>query len=252
MNFLYNNKSLIRVLQVTLWLYVVVYICSIIQAFTRQGDPISFYPSDSEIFGKNLHYYLQLLLTLANAIVGLVFCILFIVWFYRAYDNIKKVNPEKTSLSTGWTIGCWFVPIMNLFRPLRIMLEIWHGTQTAGEEPDRPLTAERSIQVNAWWYCWTFGLAIGLLGTYLQIRGISSFNFEEFPDYEEWRQNSIQAFKKVQFILLVSSILQLISLYMLNQLLNRLSKFEAELRERLFIAFSRQPTSYEPPEDLPR
>lgn len=241
MNFLYNNKSLIRILQVALWLYAVVYICSIIQIFTRQGDPITFTPGDPEIFGKNLHYYLQLLLTLANAIVGLVFCILFIVWFYRAYDNVKKVNPEKTSLSTGWTIGCWFVPMMNLFRPLRIMHEIWHGTQTAGEEPDRPLTAERSAQVNAWWYCWTFGLAIGLLGTYLQIRGISSFNFEEFPDYEEWRQNSIQAFKKVQFILLVSSTLQLISLYMLNQLLNHLSKFEVEMRERLFAALSRQP-----------
>jgi Domain of unknown function (DUF4328) len=252
MNFLYNNKSLIRVLQVTLWLYVVVYICSIIQVFTRQGDPISFYPGDSEIFGKNLHYYLQLLLTLANAIVGLVFCILFIVWFYRAYDNIKKVNPEKTSLSTGWTIGCWFVPIMNLFRPHRIMLEIWDGTQTAAAEQGKFLPAERPIQVNVWWICWMAGLAIAIVGGYLQIRELNALNTAEYLGYEEWRQNSIQAFKKVQFLMLVSGILQLISLYMLSQLLNRLSKFEAELRERLFIAFSRQPTSYEPPAVLPR
>ncbi|MFN8715000.1 MAG: DUF4328 domain-containing protein [Bacteroidota bacterium] len=252
MNFLYNNKSLIRVLQVTVWLYIIIYICSAVQIFMRQGDPIKFHPDAIGLLGENSQYYIQLLITLVNAFVSLAFCILFIVWFYRAYENVSKADPAKATIATGWAIGCWFVPIMNLFRPLRIMLEIWHGTQTAGEEPDRPLTAERSIQVNAWWYCWTFGLAIGLLGTYLQIRGISSFNFEEFPDYEEWRQNSIQAFKKVQFILLVSSILQLISLYMLNQLLNRLSKFEAELRERLFIAFSRQPTSYEPPVDLPR
>lgn len=252
MNFLYNNKSLIRILQVTVWLYIIIYICSAVQIFMRQGDPIKFHPDAIGLLGENSQYYIQLLITLVNAFVSLAFCILFIVWFYRAYENVSKADPAKATIATGWAIGCWFVPIMNLFRPHRIMLEIWDGTQTAAAEQGKFLPAERPIQVNVWWICWMAGLAIAIVGGYLQIRELNALNTAEYLGYEEWRQNSIQAFKKVQFLMLVSGILQLISLYMLSQLLNRLSKFEAELRERLFIAFNRQPTSYEPPADLPR
>jgi Domain of unknown function (DUF4328) len=255
MNFLYNNKSLIRVLQVTVWLYIIVYICSALQIFIRQGDPIKFHADPIGQLGENNHYFIQLLITLVNAIVSLAFYILFIVWFFRAYENVNKADSQKTSLATGWAIGSWFVPVMNLFRPHRIMLEIWDGTQTALAVPGK--SAERPLYVNVWWICWMIGLALALVGGYLQMRELNSLNIERFNnpfdyDYEQWRQNAIQAFKKVQFILLLSAILQLISLYMLHQLLNRLSKFEGELRERLFMALSQQPASFMPSEDLPR
>ena len=43
--------------------------------------------------------------------------IAFISWMHRAYSNIQALPPAYPRYATGWTIGAWFVPILNFFRP---------------------------------------------------------------------------------------------------------------------------------------
>ena len=43
--------------------------------------------------------------------------IAFIMWLYRAYQNVDATDPGRRRYGHGWAIGSWFVPILNLWRP---------------------------------------------------------------------------------------------------------------------------------------
>jgi hypothetical protein len=45
----------------------------------------------------------------------------FLVWFHRAYTNLPALGIEPLPYATGWTIGAWLVPLLNLVRPKQIM-----------------------------------------------------------------------------------------------------------------------------------
>jgi len=73
---------------------------------------------------------------LRSLVIGIVFMIVkiltaifFIMWFRRAYYNLTQIPNSKVNYTEGWAAGAWFVPILNLFRPVEIMNEIWRETQ---------------------------------------------------------------------------------------------------------------------------
>jgi Domain of unknown function (DUF4328) len=66
---------------------------------------------------------IYIFLTLVNAII-------FIMWFHRAYKNLATCGrPSLASWGPGWAIGGWFVPFLNLVRPVQIAQEIGQGMQ---------------------------------------------------------------------------------------------------------------------------
>lgn len=78
--------------------------------------------------------------------------VLFVWWFYRAYQNLRSLRTTGHRFSTGWAVGAWFVPILNLFRPFQIAEEIWRGS-----DPDAPVDASvregnASEVVRVWWF----------------------------------------------------------------------------------------------------
>lgn len=50
----------------------------------------------------------------------------FIMWFRRAYYNLNLCT--KTTYTDGWAAGAWFVPFINLVRPMSIMKELYNST----------------------------------------------------------------------------------------------------------------------------
>jgi hypothetical protein len=70
----------------------------------------------------------------------------FTVWFHRAYSNLLRLGATTTRYTTGWAIGAWFVPVLNLWRPKQIANDIWRGSdphhprqQPSWGEPVSPL-----------------------------------------------------------------------------------------------------------------
>jgi len=81
-----------------------------------------------------------------------------LVWFHRAYRNLPHFGhtPEQP---TGWAVGAWITPILNLFRPYQIAREIWHASDP-GRSHD--MIAEGHPPLLAgWWTLWTLGNLIG-------------------------------------------------------------------------------------------
>jgi hypothetical protein len=80
--------------------------------------------------------------------------VLFLCWFHRVRVNAEVFNPFGHAKKRGWAIGSWFTPIVNLWFPRRITVDIW--------EASSPWGAPRSYGlVNTWWTFWVISLVAG-------------------------------------------------------------------------------------------
>ncbi|MFI6039107.1 DUF4328 domain-containing protein [Streptomyces sp. NPDC051315] len=83
--------------------------------------------------------------------------VLFLCWFYRVRVNAEVFQPFAHSKKRGWAIGAWFTPVVNLWFPRRITLDIWEASGPWGAPRPHGL-------VNAWWTLWIVSLVAGRVG----------------------------------------------------------------------------------------
>lgn len=77
--------------------------------------------------------------------------VVYLCWFHRVRVNAEVFNPFGHSRKRGWAIGAWFTPVVNLWMPRRITLDIWDASS--------PWSTPRShAPVNAWWTLWIISL----------------------------------------------------------------------------------------------
>ncbi|MCX4764539.1 DUF4328 domain-containing protein [Streptomyces sp. NBC_01275] len=93
--------------------------------------------------------------------IALVVCIVvYLFWFSRVRINAEVFRPDGHSKSRGWVIGSWFTPVVNLWYPRRIMLDIWDASSPGVPwGPPRPHGL-----VTTWWTLWLVSLAAGRAG----------------------------------------------------------------------------------------
>jgi len=107
----------------------------------------------------------------------IVSIVMFIRWFRRAYYNLG-IKTGSTEYNEGWAAGAWFVPIMNLFVPYRIMKELYEKTdQYLILEANEPY-AERlkTNKITAWWTLWI------IYGFFSNIVARYAWRAEELPE----------------------------------------------------------------------
>ncbi|MEH0421702.1 DUF4328 domain-containing protein [Streptomyces sp. B21-083] len=74
--------------------------------------------------------------------------VLFLVWLARSRRNAQELSPRASVPSPGWTIGVWFIPVVNLFVPRRLILDIGRASSSSwGQRRNTTL-------VNLWWVAW--------------------------------------------------------------------------------------------------
>lgn len=86
-------------------------------------------------------------------IAYIVSAVMFIQWFRRAYFNLHT-KVKHLEFTEGWAAGCWFVPILNLFRPYQIMKELYHNTHRLLKLEGAQYTSANLTFVNVWWGLW--------------------------------------------------------------------------------------------------
>jgi hypothetical protein len=139
---------------------VVLNVVSIISAYfayqTYSADIIT----QDDLDTTDLREGIVALFTLIAFVVAVV---MFIRWFRRAYANLPALGATNLRFQTWWTIGSWFIPIVNLFRPKQIANDIWRAS-----DPDRRPDQEPHWEgahvpsLFQWW--WGFYL----VGTWLE------------------------------------------------------------------------------------
>lgn len=89
------------------------------------------------------------------------------LWIYRAHDNLRAAGVTDLEFTPGSSIGWFFVPIMNLFKPFQAMKELWnrsHGTSDGYGELS-PST------VATWWTLWIARNIVTLLSVRTTVAG---------------------------------------------------------------------------------
>lgn len=82
----------------------------------------------------------------AYATIGIITIIVFAVWINRACKNAWLLDPPRIRTTPGWSVGYYFIPILNLWKPYVAMKEI----RSASYGNDHSL---RGI-LPVWWTFW--------------------------------------------------------------------------------------------------
>ncbi|MEV2255846.1 DUF4328 domain-containing protein [Streptomyces sp. NPDC050147] len=98
-------------------------------------------------------------------------CAVFLCWFHRVRVNAEVFEPYIHSKTRGWAVGGWFVPVVNLWFPRRIALDIWDASGERSVALDRTMTLGDSSArgthplINGWWTLWVANLFVGRWAT---------------------------------------------------------------------------------------
>ena len=102
------------------------------------------------------------LFAVLELIIYVATVVLFLMWLYRAYNNVSAFNPwHRLNYSPGWAVGSFFIPFVNLVVPYRAAKEVW---QKSGP-PDEALLSEPSPPAffPVWWLFWLLASFAGNL-----------------------------------------------------------------------------------------
>ena len=77
-------------------------------------------------------------------------------WIYRASENAHTLSDELT-ISPGWAVGWYFVPIATLFKPFQAMRETWQASLS----PHDPGSVEVPQSMQLWWGLWILASVLG-------------------------------------------------------------------------------------------
>ena len=97
-----------------------------------------------------------------NAGLFVLAAVAFIMWLWRARANAQLlVGPHGQRLTREWVIGAWICPVVNLWFPYRVVVDVWRASA-----PDRGRLGDGLV---AWWWLafvvsWLFTRYITLVG----------------------------------------------------------------------------------------
>lgn len=95
---------------------------------------------------------------LLRALLYVATVVLFLVWLYRAYTNLRPaLRAERVESSAGWAIGWWFIPFANLVKPFLVVREVWRESDpefdsTMAFAPRNDGSAP--LYMSFWWLFW--------------------------------------------------------------------------------------------------
>lgn len=99
---------------------------------------------------------------LVQVILGIVTGITFLRWIHRSNKNLRALSGEPMTFTPGWSVGWYFVPFANLFKPYQVMKEIWKVSHKRKD-------TTHAI-VGWWWALWLISNFLGRLAFKLVLR----------------------------------------------------------------------------------
>jgi amino acid permease len=122
--------------RLTIWsryLYIGITVIGIIaeiaQYFYLEKNPYAYDP----LAMTSIHDWIESIVGLVSLIIIIFAAIVYIIWFRRAYINLKQTGVQ-TEYESWWTIGGWIIPIVAFFVPYKIMVELHVKTGKLLEE----------------------------------------------------------------------------------------------------------------------
>lgn len=93
--------------------------------------------------------------------VYIVFMIMLIQWFRRAYFNLHQ-KIDGLSFSEGWAAGGWLIPYISWIRPFQIMRELYQKTQELLRNNGKDFNYSMPL-LYTWWGFWVATVIMSII-----------------------------------------------------------------------------------------
>lgn len=114
-----------------------------------------------------------------NLIVYISIVVTFLIWLHRSYKNLYAFKQTPLA-SPGWAVGYWFIPFVNLFKPLGIVNEVWHSSdpELLDTEFSYSDTSSPTLHIS-WWLIWLASNVLSNISTRI-VFGAESVDAQNF------------------------------------------------------------------------
>ncbi len=97
--------------------------------------------------------------------------VLFLLWIHRCYKNTQVFGCHGLNFTPGWAVGWFFVPILNMVQPFRVIREIWKGSDPSIGNAHSWQNAPSTTLLPVWWAFFVIGAVAGLgLFAYIHVQ----------------------------------------------------------------------------------
>ncbi|WP_037586919.1 DUF4328 domain-containing protein [Stenoxybacter acetivorans] len=83
--------------------------------------------------------------------------ILILKWIHRANFNARQLGASEMEFTPGWSIGWYFVPFANLWKPYQAMKEIWKASISPQDWKNQTVPS----LLGWWWFFWIVSNMLG-------------------------------------------------------------------------------------------
>lgn len=104
---------------------------------------------------------------IVGGFASLAAVVVFFVWLYRAARNVRALGRVGLEYSPGMCLGCWFIPIANLFMPYQAVSQI-----AVASDPEGRGTSP--FYVLAWWLIYVGSGIVGLVRVFVTLGQVAS------------------------------------------------------------------------------
>ena len=148
----------------------------------------------------------------------------FLIWFHRVHKNLPALGGRELKYTPGWAVGGFFVPFLNLVRPLQVMREVWHGSDPSGLERDvasgGPSIRNRlgTPSLVGWW--WALFLVSAFLGNIMMRMA--------FP-----QNQTLEQLQALSALLVFCDVLNVPAVLVTVRLVGRITGWQGERSDRI-------------------
>ena len=146
--------------------------------------------------------------------------IVFTMFIHQASSNLRHLRAEGQKFSPGWSIGWFFIPVMNLFQPVRVVSELVKASGSTDTKDPRAWqngNPPDGLVISSWWTLVIFSILFGP-------RGITLFVGRD--NIEDWAASGR--------LLVWSDLFQVLPLVLTGIVVYRLQRAQ-EIRNQLVL-----------------
>tara|TARA_B100001105_G_C22334722_1_gene418502 strand:- start:78 stop:929 length:852 start_codon:yes stop_codon:yes gene_type:complete len=145
---LYN--TLILLLKATILISLVAAISSMLEVKLINDMTTGNFDNSTIEDQANINDLRQQLIGIIQFSLFIITSIVFLRWIYFSNSNSRSLGASGMQFTPGWSIGYYFVPFLNFYKPYKAMKEIW---KTSKDPKNWEMIKTPSL-FPQWWTLW--------------------------------------------------------------------------------------------------
>lgn len=117
-------------------------------------------------------------LTGVQFVVALLAFIAMVQWFYRAYQNAHRLPRAKPEYRASMAVWGWLIPVINLWYPYKIMLELGHYLGGFSNPRNAIVSSRWDFLVVGWWVLYIGGAIASRVNVFTALHAADAGQFD--------------------------------------------------------------------------